>query len=100
MEAVRGPARRVAGIGTSIFTEITGAGGASTARSTWARGSRTSPRPTSSRRRRARHIREDRNQYAASPGVPRLRAALADDWRRRLHRTARPVDPDAEITVG
>ena len=44
-------------------------------------------------------IREDRNQYAASPGVPRLRAALADDW-RRLYPDARAVDPAGEITVG
>ena len=57
------------------------------------------PAPDFVKEAAARHIREDRNQYAASAGVPRLRRALADDYRRRWPRTAAAVDPDAEVTV-
>jgi len=41
-------------------------------------------------------IAADHNQYAPSHGVPRLRAAIAADWRDRF---GREVDPDREVTV-
>jgi aspartate/methionine/tyrosine aminotransferase len=44
-----------------------------------------------------RAIRDDRNQYALSWGVPRLRNALGARW-LRLH--GRSIDAGAEITVG
>ena len=54
------------------------------------------PAPDFVKEAAVRAVRDDRNQYALSWGVPRLRAALAARW-LRLH--ARPVDPDAEITI-
>jgi len=89
---------RIAGVGTSIFTEITALAVAHQAVNL-GQGFPDFPAPDFVKQAAARHIRDDRNQYAASPGVPRLRAALADDW-RRSHPDARAVDPATEITVG
>jgi aspartate/methionine/tyrosine aminotransferase len=91
-------ADRIAGFGTSIFTEITALAVKHEAVNL-GQGFPDFPAPDFVKQEAARHIRDDRNQYAASPGVPRLRAALADDW-RRLYPDARAVDPAAEITVG
>lgn len=41
-------------------------------------------------------INSDLNQYAPSPGLPRLRQAIAADWMNQHNMT---VDADAEITV-
>ena len=84
-------ADRIAGIGTSIFTEITALAVKHEAVNL-GQGFPDFPAPDFVKQAAARHIRDDRNQYAASAGVPRLRAALADDW-RRLHPDARAVDP-------
>ena len=89
---------RIAGIGTSIFTEITALAVQHEAVNL-GQGFPDFPAPDFVKQAAARHIRDDRNQYAASAGVPRLRRALADDWRRQ-HPDARAVDPDSEITVG
>jgi len=89
---------RIASIGTSIFTEITALAVKHEAVNL-GQGFPDFPAPDFVKQAAARHIRDDRNQYAASAGVPRLRAALADDW-RRLHPDARAVDPGTEITVG
>jgi aspartate/methionine/tyrosine aminotransferase len=89
---------RIAGIGTSIFTEITALAVQHEAVNL-GQGFPDFPAPEFVKQAAARHIRDDRNQYVASAGVPRLRRALADDWRRE-HPDARAVDPDAEITVG
>jgi aspartate/methionine/tyrosine aminotransferase len=90
-------ARRIAGIGTSIFTEIT-ALAVDHGAANLGQGFPDFAAPDFVKEAAARHIREDRNQYAASAGVPRLRRALAEDYRRRW--PAGPaVDPDAEITV-
>jgi aspartate/methionine/tyrosine aminotransferase len=91
-------ADRIAGIGTSIFTEITALAVKHEAVNL-GQGFPDFPAPDFVKQAAARHIRDDRNQYAASPGVPRLRAALADDW-RRLYPEALAVDPASEITVG
>src|SRR3569833_4388024 len=94
----KGPgAARLAGIGTSIFTEIT-ALAVERGAVNLGQGFPDFAAPAFVKEAAARHIREDRNQYAASPGVPRLRRALADDWRRR-HPEAPVGDPDAESTV-
>ena len=91
-------AQRVAGIGTSIFSEITGLAIKHEAVNL-GQGFPDFAAPDFVKQAAERHIREDRNQYAASPGVARLRRALADDWRRKQP-DARAVDPDREITVG
>jgi len=90
-------ADRLSGIGTSIFSEIT-ALAVQHGAVNLGQGFPDFAAPAFVKEAAARHIREDRNQYAASPGVPRLRRALADDWRRR-HPEAPVGDPDAEITV-
>ena len=89
---------RIAGFGTSIFTEITALAVKHEAVNL-GQGFPDFAAPDFVKQAAARHIRDDRNQYAASAGVPRLRAALADDW-RRLYPDARAVDPASEITVG
>src|SRR4051812_26622183 len=91
-------AKRLAGIGTSIFSEITALAVRHEAINL-GQGFPDFAAPDFVKEAAARHIREDRNQYAASPGVPRLRRALADDWRRTCP-DAPPVDPDSEIPVG
>ena len=90
--------KRIAGVGTSIFTEITALATQHGAVNL-GQGFPDFPAAELVKEAAARHIREDRNQYAPSAGVPRLRRALADDW-RRLAPEAPAVDPDAEITVG
>ncbi|MES1165145.1 MAG: aminotransferase class I/II-fold pyridoxal phosphate-dependent enzyme [Verrucomicrobiota bacterium] len=91
-------ADRISGIGTSIFSEITGLAARHGAINL-GQGFPDFAAPAFVKEAAARHIRDDHNQYAASPGVPRLRAALADDWRRRNPEAA-PVNPDHEVTVG
>jgi aspartate/methionine/tyrosine aminotransferase len=91
-------ARRIAGIGTSIFTEIT-ALAVEHGAANLGQGFPDFAAPAFVKEAAVRHIGDDRNQYAASAGVPRLRRALADDYRRRWP-DGPAVDPDAEITVG
>jgi aspartate/methionine/tyrosine aminotransferase len=91
-------AKRIGGIGTSIFSEITALAVQHQAVNL-GQGFPDFPAPELIKEAAARHIREDRNQYAPSPGVPRLRRALADDW-PRLAPGAPAVDADREITVG
>ncbi|HTB60827.1 MAG TPA: methionine aminotransferase [Polyangia bacterium] len=90
-------AARIAGIGTSIFTEIT-ALAVEHGAANLGQGFPDFAAPDFVKEAAARHIREDRNQYAASAGLPRLRRALADDYRRRWPQGP-AVDPDAEVTV-
>ena len=90
-------AARIAGIGTSIFTEIT-ALAVEHAAANLGQGFPDFAAPDFVKEAAARHIREDRNQYAASAGLPRLRRALAEDYRRRWS-DGPEVDPDAEVTV-
>ena len=90
-------AARIAGIGTSIFTEIT-ALAVEHGAANLGQGFPDFPAPDFVKEAAARHIREDHNQYAASAGLPRLRRALADDYRRRWPQGP-IVDPDAEVTV-
>jgi DNA-binding transcriptional MocR family regulator len=79
----KGPgAARLAGIGTSIFTEIT-ALAVERGAVNLGQGFPDFAAPGFVKEAAARHLREDRNQYAASPGLPRLRQALAEDYRRR-----------------
>jgi aminotransferase len=52
------------------------------------------PEPIKAAARQA--IEDDVNQYAVTWGTPRLRTAIADDWKRRY---GTPIDPDTQITV-
>jgi aspartate/methionine/tyrosine aminotransferase len=90
--------KRIAGFGTSIFTEISALAVAHRAVNL-GQGFPDFPAPDFIKEAAARHIREDRNQYAPSAGLPRLRRALADDW-NRVAPGAPAIDPDSEITVG
>ena len=90
-------AARIAGIGTSIFTEIT-ALAVEHGAANLGQGFPDFAAPEFVKEAAVRHIREDRNQYAASAGLPRLRRALADDYRRRWPQGP-VVDPNAEVTV-
>jgi aspartate/methionine/tyrosine aminotransferase len=91
-------ARRIAGIGTSIFTEIT-ALAVEHGAANLGQGFPDFAAPDFVKEAAVRHIGDDRNQYAASAGVPRLRRALADDYGRRWP-DGPAVSPDAEVTVG
>ncbi|HXJ22278.1 MAG TPA: methionine aminotransferase [Polyangia bacterium] len=91
-------AARTGGIGTSIFTEMS-ALAVELGAVNLGQGFPDFPAPAFVKEAAARHLREDRNQYAASPGVPRLREALADDYLRRWPHRPR-LDPAAEVTVG
>jgi aspartate/methionine/tyrosine aminotransferase len=91
-------ARRIAGIGTSIFTEIT-ALAVEHGAANLGQGFPDFAAPAFVKEAAVRHIGDDRNQYAASAGVPRLRRALAEDYRRRWPEGP-AVDPDVEVTVG
>jgi aspartate/methionine/tyrosine aminotransferase len=91
-------AARISSFGTSIFTEITALATAHQAVNL-GQGFPDFPAPDFVKEAAARHIHGDRNQYAPSPGVPRLRQALADRWTRSYPHTRVP-DPAREITVG
>ncbi|HVT08092.1 MAG TPA: methionine aminotransferase [Polyangia bacterium] len=90
-------AARLSGIGTSIFSEMS-ALAVERGAVNLGQGFPDFPAPAFVKEAAARHLREDRNQYAASPGLPRLRAALAHDLRRRWPDGPR-VDPDTNVTV-
>lgn len=88
-------ARRVNGFGTSIFTEMTalairhqavnlGQGFPDFAGPEWVK------------QAAAAAIAADENQYAPSPGIPRLRAAIAAQWAAAGWRE---IDPAAEVTI-
>lgn len=88
-------ADRLAGFGTSVFTEMSSLA-VKHAAVNLGQGFPDFPAPDFIKDAAVRHIRDDRNQYALSYGVPRLRAALAGNWLRRHGET---IDPDTEITV-
>ncbi|HET6280659.1 MAG TPA: methionine aminotransferase [Polyangia bacterium] len=88
-------ADRLKGFGTSIFTEISSLAVKHGAVNL-GQGFPDFPAPDFVKEAALRHIREDRNQYALSWGLPRLRAALAANW---LRRHGQPIDADQEITV-
>jgi aspartate/methionine/tyrosine aminotransferase len=95
----RAPAsNRISGFGTSIFSEISALANQHGAVNL-GQGFPDFAAPDFVKAAAERHLREDRNQYAPSPGVARLRAALVDDWRRR-HPDGPAFDRDAEVTIG
>src|SRR6476660_8383674 len=88
-------AGRASAFPVSIFTEIS-ALAAEHGAVNLGQGFPDFPAPPFIKEAAMRAIRDDRNQYAPAPGLPRLRGALATRW-RRLHGQA--VDPDTELTV-
>ncbi len=88
-------ADRIAGFGTSIFTEITRLSIEHGAVNL-GQGFPDFPAPDFVKAAAARAIAADHNQYAAASGLPRLRAAIASHFEQRHGR--RP-DADTEITV-
>ena len=91
----RGPARRLQGLGTSIFTEITRLAIEHRA-ANLGQGFPDFPAPDFVKQAAVAAIAADQNQYAAAPGLPILRRAVAAHFERR-HDFA--VDPDREVTV-
>jgi aspartate/methionine/tyrosine aminotransferase len=91
----RGPAQRLSGLGTSIFTEITRLAIEHRA-ANLGQGFPDFPAPDFVKQAAAAAIAADHNQYAAAPGLPNLRRAIAAHFQRR-HDFA--VDPDREVTV-
>src|SRR4051812_26054579 len=89
------PARRLDGFGTSIFTEMTRLAVEHGAVNL-GQGFPDFPAPGFIKEAAARAIAADRNQYAAAPGLPRLRQAIATHFQQR-HGMA--VDPEREVTV-
>jgi aspartate/methionine/tyrosine aminotransferase len=87
-------ARRLAGFGTSIFTEMSRLAVEHKAINL-GQGFPDFPAPDFIKEAAARAIAGDHNQYAPAPGVPRLRAAVAQHFELRH---GRAVDP-GEVTI-
>jgi len=88
-------AKRVSGFGTSVFSEFSRLATQHGAVNL-GQGFPDFPAPDFVKEAVARHVREDRNQYAPSHGVPRVRKAIAHDWQRRYGRLP---DAESEVTV-
>lgn len=88
-------ARRVAGFGTSIFTEITALAIQHNAVNL-GQGFPDFAGPEFVKRAAQEAIAADRNQYAPAPGLPRLRQAIAAQWQRD---TGQGIDWVSEVTV-
>jgi aspartate/methionine/tyrosine aminotransferase len=88
-------AERIRSFGTSIFTEISRLA-AELGAVNLGQGFPDFAGPEFVKEAAVRAIRAEKNQYAPSHGVPRLRAAIAERWSRE---EGRALDPDREITV-
>src|SRR5438128_4120862 len=88
-------AQRVAGFGTSIFSEITTLAVQHGAVNL-GQGFPDFAGPDFIKQAAAAAIAADLNQYAPSPGLLHLRQAVAAQWERDH---SRAVDPQAEVTV-
>jgi aspartate/methionine/tyrosine aminotransferase len=89
------PARRVAGFGTTIFTEMS-ALAIQYGAVNLGQGFPDFAGPDFVKQAAADAIAADLNQYAPMPGTPRLRQAVAAQWQREH---GREVDWQAEVTV-
>jgi aspartate/methionine/tyrosine aminotransferase len=88
-------ARRVAGFGTTIFTEMS-ALAVQHGAVNLGQGFPDFPGPDFIKRAACAAIDADLNQYAPMPGLPRLRQAVAAQWERDH---GRAVDWQTEVTV-
>ncbi len=89
-------AKRVAGFGTSVFTEMSRLAVEYEAVNL-GQGFPDFPGPDFVKEAAIRAIRADQNQYAVSHGTLRLRCAIAETWQRAY---GRAVDPETEVSVG
>ena len=88
-------AERIQGFGTTVFAEMSALAVAHGAVNL-GQGFPDFPAPTFVQEAAIAAIRDGHNQYAPVGGVPRLREAIAVDWRRRF---GREIDPEREVTV-
>lgn len=88
-------AARTAGFGTSIFAEMSRLALEHGAINL-GQGFPDFEAPAFVKDAAVRAIAAGHNQYAASPGLPRLRREIAANWQRRF---GVAVDPDTEVTV-
>jgi aspartate/methionine/tyrosine aminotransferase len=88
-------ARRVAGFGTTIFTEMS-ALAIQHGAINLGQGFPDFPGPDFVKQAAAAAIDADLNQYAPMPGLPRLRQAVAAEWQRM---NGRAVDWQTEVSV-
>lgn len=89
-------AKRVAGFGTSVFTEMSRLAVQHGAVNL-GQGFPDFAGPDFVKEAAIQAIRADLNQYAVSHGTPRLRQAIAENWQRA---TGRELDPETEVSVG
>ncbi len=89
-------AKRVAGFGTSVFTEMSRLAVQYQAVNL-GQGFPDFPGPDFVKEAAIQAIRADLNQYAVSHGTLRLRCAIAEGWERAY---GRAVDPETEVSVG
>src|SRR5258706_337070 len=88
-------ARRVAGFGTTIFTEMSALAVQHSAVNL-GQGFPDFPGPDFVKQAAAAAIAADLNQYAPMPGLPRLRQAVAAQWEREH---GRAIDWQTEVSV-
>jgi len=88
-------ARRLEGLGTSIFTEISRLAVEHNAVNL-GQGFPDFAAPVFVKEAAKRAIDAEHNQYAPASGIPRLRQAIVDKWQRRYDEA---LDLDAEVTV-
>ncbi|MEO7909838.1 MAG: aminotransferase class I/II-fold pyridoxal phosphate-dependent enzyme [Roseiflexaceae bacterium] len=88
-------ARRVAGFGTTIFTEMS-ALAVQHGAINLGQGFPDFPSPDFIKQAAAAAINADLNQYAPMPGLPHLRQAVAAQWQREH---GRAIDWQTEVTV-
>jgi aspartate/methionine/tyrosine aminotransferase len=88
-------ARRVAGFGTTIFTEMS-ALAVQHGAVNLGQGFPDFPGPEFIKQAAVAAINADLNQYPPMPGVPRLRRAIAAQWE---HEHSRVVDWQSEVTI-
>ncbi|KPV53374.1 aminotransferase, partial [Kouleothrix aurantiaca] len=91
----RSPARRVAGFGTTIFTEMSALALQHNAVNL-GQGFPDFAGPAFVKEAAATAIAADLNQYAPMPGTPRLRRAVAAQWEREH---GRAIDWQSEVSV-
>ncbi len=89
-------AARVAGFGTSVFTEMSRLAVQHQAVNL-GQGFPDFPGPDFVKEAAIQAIRADQNQYAVSHGTLRLRCAIAETWERVY---GRAVDPETEVSIG
>ncbi len=89
-------AKRVAGFGTSVFTEMSQLAVRHQAVNL-GQGFPDFPGPDFVKEAAIQAIRADLNQYAVSHGTLRLRCTIAESWERAY---GRALDPETEVSVG